>query len=173
MATLTVYENGCSAGRGNNAPVGGKRGKVDGWSASSVRGHRKWLWSVDTGRLDGDGYGVTLTLRDTPASQTDWSALVRRLHRAFNEAGITRWHWVVEWQRRGTPHLHLAVYSPAGWSAPGSPITDIMTFNRLRRIPRQGRRRGLSAAASRSSSRSWSHFWWPSRSRHWASRSSI
>ena len=127
MATLTVYENGCSAGRGNKAPVGGARGKVDGWSASSVRRHRQWLWSVDVNRLDGSGYGVTLTVRNTPASHTEWAALVARLHRAFREAGLSRWHWVVEWQRRGTPHLHLAVYAPAGWAVPGSPITDIMS----------------------------------------------
>ncbi|WP_443678868.1 hypothetical protein [Nocardioides daeguensis] len=37
---------------------------------------------------------------------------------------MTRWHWVVEWQRRGTPHLHLAVYAPEGWE---SPISDIMS----------------------------------------------
>ena len=45
-------------------------------------------------------------------------------HRAFREAGLSRWHWVVEWQRRGTPHLHLAVYAPPGC---GSPISDIMS----------------------------------------------
>lgn len=79
---------------------------------------------VDVAGLDGDGYGVTLTLRDTPASHEDWAALVARLHRAFRDAGLLRWHWVVEWQRRGTPHLHLAVYSPSGWE---SPISDIMS----------------------------------------------
>src|SRR4051794_542322 len=111
-------------GRGNNAPTGGPRGEVNGWTRASVRRHKTWLYSVDVGGLDGDGFGVTLTLRDTPASHTDWAALVARLHRAFREAGLSRWHWVVEWQRRGTPHLHLAVYAPPGWSVPGSPISD-------------------------------------------------
>jgi hypothetical protein len=49
---------------------------------------------------------------------------VARLHRAFREAALSRWHWVVEWQRRGTPHLHLAFYTPSGWHPSGSPITD-------------------------------------------------
>lgn len=105
-------------GRGNNAPVGGLRGSVNGWTRASVRRHKQWLYSVDVNGLDGDGYGVTLTLRDSPPTHTEWVALVARLHRAFREAGLSRWHWVVEWQRRGTPHLHLAVYSPPGWKAP-------------------------------------------------------
>lgn len=118
MATLKSYVNGASMGRGNNAPVGGKRGNVNGWTRAAVRRHLAWLWSVDVDELDGDGYGVTLTLRDTPPSHEDWAALVARLHRSFRDAGLTRWHWVVEWQRRGTPHLHLAVYSPPGWESP-------------------------------------------------------
>jgi hypothetical protein len=112
-------------GRGNNAPTGGQRGRVSGWTRASVRRHKAWLFSVRTDELDGIGYGVTLTVRDTPATHTEWSALVRRLHREFREAGLTRWHWVVEWQRRGTPHLHLAVYAPDGWEPP---IRDIMSI---------------------------------------------
>jgi len=42
-------------------------------------------------------------------------SLAQRLQREFRRAGLSRWHWVVEWQRRGTPHLHLAVYAPPGW----------------------------------------------------------
>ena len=102
------------------------RGTVNGWTRASVRRHKTWLYSVNVDGLDGDGYGVTLTLRDTPATHTEWSALVARLHRAFREAGLSRWHWVVEWQRRGTPHLHLAVYAPVGWE---SPISDIMSVS--------------------------------------------
>lgn len=130
MATLKAYPNGGSMGRGNEAPVGGLRGEVNGWSRASVRRHKTWLYSVETDRLDGVGYGVTLTLRDTPATHTDWMALVQRLQRAFREAGLVRWHWVVEWQRRGTPHLHLAVYAPDGWQAP---ISDIMSLLRVLR----------------------------------------
>ena len=79
MATVKSYVNGASMGRGNKAPVGGRRGNVNGWTRSAVRRHLAWLWSVDVAGLDGDGYGVTLTLRDTPASHEDWAALVARL----------------------------------------------------------------------------------------------
>ncbi len=66
MATFKAYANGATMGRGNNAPTGGKRGKVDGWSRAAVRRHLQFLYSVDVPELTGDGYGVTLTLRDTP-----------------------------------------------------------------------------------------------------------
>ena len=118
MATLKAYPNGGSMGRGNNAPIGGRRGTVNGWSRASVRRHKAWLFSVVTDELDGDGYGVSLPLRETPQTHIAWAALVARLHRAFRDAGVLRWHWVVEWQRRGTPHLHLAVYAPDGWEPP-------------------------------------------------------
>jgi hypothetical protein len=121
VATFKAYANGATMGRGNNAPKGGKRGKVDGWSRAAVRRHLQFLYSVDVPGLTGDGYGVTLTLRDTPPSHVEWVQLIDRLKREFRRAGLVRWHWVVEWQRRGTPHLHLAVYAPDGWEAP---ITD-------------------------------------------------
>jgi hypothetical protein len=141
VATLTVYENGCSAGRGNGAPTGGLRGIVDGWSPSAARRHKQWLWSVKTEELDGNGVAVTLTLRDVPETHTEWVALVDRLYRVFRDAEkagmLLRWCHVVEWQwggqGRGAPHLHLAIYAPAG-----SPISDIMSPNRSRPPLRDG-----------------------------------
>lgn len=101
-------------GIGNPAPTGGRRGEVVGWSAAAVRRHKRWLYSVDAPRLDGPGDAVTLTLRDTPPTSEEWRALLHRLFQGLRDAGFTRWHWVVEWQRRGTPHLHMAVYAPEG-----------------------------------------------------------
>ncbi len=43
----------------DNAPTGGKRGAVNGWSRSSVRRHEAWLSGVDVSQLDGSAYGVT------------------------------------------------------------------------------------------------------------------
>lgn len=96
------------------APRGGKRSKVKGWSAASVRRHIRWLYSVDSQGLTGSGCGVTLTMRDTPPTHEEWARLVKNLTQRLRDTGMIRWHWVVEWQRRGTPHLHMAVYGPAG-----------------------------------------------------------
>lgn len=87
-----------------------KRGQITGWSAASVRRHTRWLYSVDVTQLDGAGDGVTLTLRDVP-TDVEWVRLVKIfLQRIDRLPGLLRWHAVVEWQRRGAPHLHLAVY---------------------------------------------------------------
>jgi hypothetical protein len=117
MATFKAYPNGLTMGVGNAAPVGGKRAAVTGWSAASVRRHKRWLYGVETPGLSGPGSGVTLTLRDTPANHEDWRDLVTRLLQRLRDSGMVRWHWVVEWQRRGTPHLHMAVYGPESLSA--------------------------------------------------------
>ena len=87
-----------------------KRGEITGWTADAVRRHTRWLYSVDVTQLDGLGDGVTLTLRDVP-SDVEWTRLVKIfLQRVNRLPGLLRWHAVVEWQRRGAPHLHLAVY---------------------------------------------------------------
>jgi len=107
-----------------------KRGEVVGWSAGAVRRHTSWLRSVDTTQLDGIGAAATLTMLECPPTSDDWRRLLKVLQQRLRRAGLLRWHWVVEWQRRGVPHLHLAIYAPSDWSAPGwsgSPITDIMS----------------------------------------------
>jgi hypothetical protein len=103
---------------------------VAGWSAGAVRRHTAWLRSVDTNVLDGMGVAVTLAVRDCPPASVDWTRLVKTLLQRLRRAGLLRWHWVVEWQRRGVSHLHLAVYAQEGWSPIGwdSPITDIMSL---------------------------------------------
>lgn len=62
--------------------------------------------------LTGQGDAVTLTMREIPATSDEWRALLQRLIRRLRDMDqVVRWHWVVEWQRRGAPHVHLAVYS--------------------------------------------------------------
>jgi len=87
---------------------------VVGWTAAAVRRQTLWLYSVDTEALTGNGYALTLTVRDCPPTPDDW----RRLRNAWlvrvGRLGAIRTHWVVEWQARGVPHLHAAVYFPEG-----------------------------------------------------------
>lgn len=125
MATFKAYANGVTMGVGNAAPVGGKRGEVVGWSSSAVRRHKRWLYGVEAPYLVGVGDAVTLTMRDTPETVEDWRELLTLLFQALRDRGMVRWHWVVEWQRRGTPHLHLAVYAPDGEDAPGESVVQI------------------------------------------------
>lgn len=104
---------------------GGKRGTVRGWSSEAAARHRRWLWSVDTDALDDASYGLalSLTLRECPASAADWSALRTAFLKRVARLGAARWHWVTEWQKRGVPHLHGAVFFDTlpDW-AEGSPV---------------------------------------------------
>lgn len=111
MPTMKLYQNGVSAymggvGTHERAP----RGEIRGWTKAAARRQTQWLWTVNAEDLDGFGYALTLTMRDTPDTAADFekarTAWIRRLERM----GATRIHWVVEWQRRGTPHIHAAVY---------------------------------------------------------------
>lgn len=114
MPTFGAYLNGATMGVGNPAPTGGARGRITGWSPAAVRRHKRWLYSVDALELSGTGDAVTLTLRACPPSSVEWMALVRKLFRFLREDEMLRWHWVVEWQRRCVPHLHLALYGREG-----------------------------------------------------------
>lgn len=96
---------------------GGQRGEVKGWSRKSCARHVRWLHSVDGNALDGFGYAVTLTVRDLPTSE-QWGKLRGRWLRWLRDRGVSRVHWVVEWQARGAPHVHAAIYFDAPLTPP-------------------------------------------------------
>lgn len=95
----------------NNGKAG-LRGEVGGWTAASSRRNMRFLWSVDVAGLDGVGWSFTLTVRDCPATPKEWAAWCKVYWERLFKAGAIRLHWVIEWQRRGCPHLHGSVYFP-------------------------------------------------------------
>ncbi len=109
---ISSYRNGSTLGTPPPIQhhVRAPRGEVKGWSAASVRRHTKWLYSVDAPGLDGQGFAITLTVRDCPASADEWARMRRAFIKRLEREGLVRVHWVTEWQRRGVPHLHAAVY---------------------------------------------------------------
>lgn len=112
MPTLQAYKNGLSMGTAGRNATPSPRGKITGWTQAAVRRHTRWLYSIDAPALDGFGYALTLTLRDTPSDAVTWQGARRAWVERLRRRGLVRLHWVVEWQRRGTPHLHVAVYFP-------------------------------------------------------------
>lgn len=99
----------------NNGKAG-PRGKVGGWTAASSRRNLRFLWSVDVAGLSGTGWSFTLTVRDCPASPKEWAEWCRVYWQRLFDSGALRLHWVIEWQRRGCPHLHGSVYFPSSMS---------------------------------------------------------
>jgi hypothetical protein len=88
------------------------RGEVGGWSSGATRRNTEFLYSIREDQLDGVGYAVTLTLRDCPPDASAWHRLRRAWEKRMLRAGMIRLHWVTEWQKRGCPHLHGAIWFP-------------------------------------------------------------
>ena len=88
------------------------RGEVRGWSEGAARRNTEFLMSVIETRLHGYGVALTLTVRDCPPNAREWHRLRRAWIDRMRRAGMIRLHWVTEWQRRGVPHLHGAVWFP-------------------------------------------------------------
>jgi hypothetical protein len=115
VVVVRSYRNGVTLASAGGNPNPPKRGDVQGWSAGAVRRHTRKLFSVSGEELTGAGYAVTLTLQRMPTSE-EWGVIRSAwIKRAERMPGFVRLHWVVEWQERGHPHLHCAVYGE-GWT---------------------------------------------------------
>lgn len=112
--TVKVYRSGVTAGTysGKTGGAVGKRSQVIGWSKAAARRNTQFLYSIDPDRLTGVGLAVTLTLRDCPPDAEAWQNLRTNWVKRMRRLGMLRCHWVTEWQRRGVPHLHGAIFFP-------------------------------------------------------------
>lgn len=111
---VTLMPNGVTAScpRFGPMPNAEKRGDIEGWSIQSTRRLRRWFFGVDGQALDGQGYALTLTVRDLPPTASDWKGTRERFVQRMRAAGMIRGQWLTEWQRRGVPHLHGCVFFP-------------------------------------------------------------
>jgi len=128
---MTLYRNGSSAGVGGGNPSPKKRDVIKGWSSGAVRRHTKWLYGIEAENLDGRGYAYTLTLRRTPASAAEFHSMRTAWIKRLVRAGAIRTHWVIEWQRRGTPHIHAAVYFASTNVDPYEAIRPVLAWVEL------------------------------------------
>jgi len=113
-ATIKVYRHGLTAGviPSKLKAQTAVRGDCKGWSLDSSRGNTRFLFSVREDLLTGFAVACSLTIRDCPPTHEDWSKVRRAWIRRMERMGAIRGHWLTEWQRRGFPHLHLAVWFP-------------------------------------------------------------
>lgn len=122
MPVIRSYHHGSTFGTPPtvNNHKRAKRGDVGGWSASSTRSNTRFLYSIREDGLSGWGGAYTLTLRECPPSHEDWHRMRDSFFKRLRRLGMIRAHWVTEWQRRGVPHLHCAVWfeSPSVTSEP-------------------------------------------------------
>lgn len=111
---LKIYSNGLTIGKpptkSNHKRA--KREKTTGWSQSSTRSNKAFLYSVDTQNLDGYGLAFTFTIKDLPPTPAAFSKIRYDFLKIMTRMGMIRYHWVTEWQKRGVPHLHGCLYFP-------------------------------------------------------------
>lgn len=114
MPVLRILRHGLTAGHApmKNSHPRSPRGEIEGWSEGATRRNTAFLRSIREPDLHGHGYASTLTLRDCPPSPDDWHRARRSWEKRMARAGMIRLHWVTEWQRRGVPHLHAAIWFP-------------------------------------------------------------
>ncbi len=109
---MKVYPDGVTCGCSpsnfkRNLPL---QSEPDGWSKGVSRRNKTFLYSVDTERVDGIGYAFTLTLKDCPPTSKEFHRILKNFTLRLRRSGFTRMHWVIEWQRRGVPHIHGITY---------------------------------------------------------------
>lgn len=112
MPVIQAYRHGATAGipPSVNSHKRALRDSVSGWTDRSTRSNTRFLYSVDERQLTGAGLALTLTVRDCPPSHEDWHRLRTAFFKRLARVGMVRAHWLTEWQRRGVPHLHCAVW---------------------------------------------------------------
>lgn len=113
MPVLKLYRHGLTAGIPPTNPAGrGRKGKVQGWSNASTRSNTRFLYAVEEHNLTGHGYALSLTVRDCPSTAEDFHRLRQSFTESLRRMELIRMHWLIEWQRRRVPHLHMAVWLP-------------------------------------------------------------
>lgn len=100
-----------------NSHKRGIRGDVCGWTSAATRRNVAFLRSITDKNLptttDGQplkAFAVTLTVKNCPETPQDWHTMRDSYMKRMARLGLYRSHWVVEWQRRGVPHLHAAFW---------------------------------------------------------------
>lgn len=113
MPKITIMPDGCKAAKGagmNRNPI--KRQKATGWSTGSARRNSDFLMSIDALALrDGEALSVSLTLgRDLTINPKTFTKMRNAFLERLRRMGLIRLHWLTEFQRDGTPHLHMMAY---------------------------------------------------------------
>jgi len=99
---------------GSHKRRGGPRGKVTGWSPGAARRNTAFLRSVDEKTLTGHGIALTFTMRDCPDAPAELAKILDTFTKRQKRRFMLRIHWVMEFQRRGVPHYHVAIWYDGG-----------------------------------------------------------
>lgn len=114
MAQIRLYPQGVTGYQpSSHIPVPPEKKPIAGWSSSATRRLIRWLYSVNFERITGFPVAFTLTVRDCPDSPDAFKRLWQAYIRHLKDHGISQSLWLIEWQRRGVPHLHGVLVCPS------------------------------------------------------------
>lgn len=112
-----LYRHGLAVGSSFvTNPNPPKRGTCSGWNPAVARRNMRFLWSVDTAAIDHlKGYAFTWTVKSCPATPVEFAKALKKALEELKRGSrfgppAELIHWVIEWQRRGVPHVHGVVY---------------------------------------------------------------
>ena len=115
--TATLRPGGCSVSkhleRGEVWRASGKRGRAGFWSAGSSRRHRDYLQSIDYPAIEaehGNGLAASLTVGAEIPTMREFRARLASFLAALRRRGYVVGDWCIEVQRRGAPHVHMAIF---------------------------------------------------------------
>lgn len=122
MPVLKLYPNGLTGGVppfiANPRPA--LRSDCSGWTLRSSRSNTRFLYSIRSPELSTSaegapllGFALSFTIRDCPLSHEDWKKVRESFFVRLRRRGLYRLHWLTEWQKRGVPHLHAALWFDA------------------------------------------------------------
>jgi len=102
-----------------------KRTANKGWTKHAALRNRRFLFSVVPEQLSGYGFSVTHTVETCPSPEL-WAKWIKSYFRNLARRWpLTRWHAVTEWQRRGVPHFHAALWFNGETSLGSSSVTAL------------------------------------------------
>jgi hypothetical protein len=88
-------------------PSRGDRKAIAGWSERSAASNAAFLRSVDGSKIEGCSLSCTLTIGSLVTCQQWLSIRQRFVYWLRCEDAVLAGHWLVEFQSRGAPHMHL------------------------------------------------------------------
>lgn len=84
---------------------------LSGWSSSSIRRNNDFLRTVDYNALEHlQGFAFTGTVKTCPPDSDQWHKALKAFWMRLKRLGVVLIHWVIEWQRRGVPHVHCSLF---------------------------------------------------------------
>ncbi|MBT1171748.1 hypothetical protein [Bifidobacterium sp. SO4] len=93
---------------------GGKRDVCAGWTDDVARRNTDFLRAIEIDDLSGTGFTLTLTVRagvgPVPEPEKFHRMIGNFLKRIDRKFGLLRNHWLIEFTRKGTPHIHMSVW---------------------------------------------------------------